>query len=139
LSRRSLLAISAAAAAAAATVGAPGAVGQAATADDPDAFLLDLCAQWEAHRREYDNACAALERAEVDAFDRHSDPDWPMTVRKVDADPAYRAADARCLSLIDRSHDPFQAIGKARATTLKGLMAKARITASQCLEEGGIE
>ncbi len=140
LSRRALLAISAAASAGA-LVGSPVAAATAsgALAADPDAPLLDLCAQWQAHRREFDSADAAYERAEAAAFNKYRSADWADTVRKVHADPDYRDASSRVAGLVGREHHLFQAIGEARATTLRGLMAKARITAGACLEEGGIE
>ncbi len=138
MSRRSLLAISAAAAAGAASVGTSGALAQA-IAPNPDAALLELCSQWEAHRLDYDKSSNELCDVEEAAVDKYQHLGMPALWAEVHRDPAYIEADQRVTDLVRRSHELFETIGQMRAVTMEGIMAKARVTASECLEEGGIE
>ncbi len=141
LSRRSLLAISAAAVAGTAAVGTSEALAKAATAHDPDAALMDLCAQWEALRLEWYKACEVFQDAEEAACNKYCPLglDIPSFWDKVHREPAYIEADERSDELTRALHPLYQAIGQTPAVTMRGIMAKARVTASECLEEGGIE
>ncbi len=138
LSRRALLAISAAAAAGTASGTTSGALAQA-IAPNPDAPLLELCSQWEAHRLEYHRSSDELSDAEGAAVAKHRHLGMPALWAEVDRDPAYREADKRSKAIVRRMHPLYQTIGQTRAVTMKGVMAKARVTASECFEEGGIE
>ncbi len=143
MSRRSLLAISAAAVAGTAAVGTAGALAQAgpqmAVGPDPDAALIDLCAQWEALRLDYDATGHAFEVAEAAAVEKYLHLGMPALWAEVHRDPAYREADERSSDIVSRMHTLYQAIGQTWAVTMKAIMAKARITASECFEDGGIE
>ncbi len=110
LSRRALLAISAAAVAGTASCSTSGALAKA-IAPSPDAALLELCSQWEALRREYYKSSDELGEAEEAAVDKHRDLGMPALWAEVDRDPAYREADERVRDLVDRSHELFQTIG----------------------------
>ncbi len=138
LSRRALLAISAAAAAGTASGTTSGALAQA-IAPNPDAPLLELCSQWEAHRLEYHRSSDELSDAEGAAVAKHRHLGMPALWAEVDRDPTYREAKKRVRDLVDRSHELFQTIGKMRAVTIEGIMAKARVTAGECMSDGGIE
>ena len=138
LSRRSLLAISAAAAAGAASSSPSGALAQA-IAPNPDAPLLELCSQWEAHRLEYHRSSNELSNAEGAAVDKHRHLGMPALWAEVDRDPAYIEADQRVTNLVRRSRELFETIGQMRAVTMEGIMAKARVTLGECFEDGGID
>ncbi len=53
--------------------------------------------------------------------------------------PDYIEADERTDDLVRKSRPLFRAVGQMRAVTLEGIMAKARVTAGECLDEGGID
>ena len=105
----------------------------------PDALLVDLCAQWEALRVAWNVACEDFRVAEKTAVEKYRDLGTPALWAEVYRDPAYREADRRSKAIVRRMHPLYQTIGQTRAVTMKGIMAKARITASECFEEGGIE
>jgi hypothetical protein len=119
-------------------VGTSGALAQAIT-PNPDAALIELCAQFEALRLEFRRACDDREAAEQAAFDKYSHLGFPDVWGEVHHDPAYAEADERTTDLVRRTHPLFQAIGRMRAVTMEGIMAKARVTAGECLGDGGIE
>ncbi len=106
---------------------------------DPDALLVDLCAQWEALRVAWNVACEDFRVAEVAAVEKYRPLGMPALWAEVERDPAYREADKRSKAIVRRMHPLYQTIGQTRAVTMKGIMAKARITASECFEDGGIE
>jgi hypothetical protein len=115
-----------------------GALAQA-VAPNPDANLIALCAQFEALRAEFHRACTDLGNAEAAAFEKHRHLGFPGVWGEVHRDPAYIEADERTDDLVSMSRPLFDTIGQMRAVTMEGIMAKARVTASECLEEGGIE
>ena len=133
LSRRALLAISAAAAAGTASCTPMGALAQAA-APNPDAALLELCSQWEAVRRECQTADDAFNVAEAAAVEKHEHLGMPALWSEVFRDPAYQEAEEWRRAGVARSHVLFQEIAQTRAVTLKGVMAKANVTLGECLE-----
>jgi hypothetical protein len=106
---------------------------------DPDALLVDLCAQWEALRVAWNVACEDFRVAEKTAVAKYHHLDVPALWAEVERDPAYREADKRSKAIVRRMHPLYQTIGQTRAVTMKGIMAKARVTASECFEDGGIE
>jgi hypothetical protein len=141
VSRRALLAVSAAALAGSAVPASAAAASTTfeALAENPDAHLIGLCKQWEAHRQEFDAATLALSDAEEAAVDKHQDLRMPALWSEVHADSAYRETGRRVSDLVSRSHSLYQEIGQTRAVTLAGLLAKARVTAGECRDDGGIE
>ncbi len=106
---------------------------------DPDALLVDLCAQWEALRVAWNVACEDFRGAEAAAVEKYRHLGMPALWAEVERDPAYREADKRSKAIVRRMHPLYQTIGQTRAVTMKGIMAKARVTASECFEDGGIE
>ena len=105
-----------------------------AASPDPDAALIALCAEWEAHRREYDTASKAYCAAEEAAVDKHAGLGMPALWAEVHADPAYKAAHRRVDKIVSKSHVLFAEIAQARAVTMKGVMAKANVVLGECLE-----
>ncbi len=101
---------------------------------DPDALLVDLCAQWEALRVAWNVACEDFRVAEVAAVEKYRHLGMPALWAEVDRDPAYREAKRRTSKLVRRSHVLFDEIAQTRAVTLQGVMAKANVTLSECLE-----
>ncbi len=138
LSRRALLAISAAAVAGTASCSTSGALAKA-IAPSPDAELIALCAQLEALRAELHKAGLDFGNAEQAAFDKHRHLGFPDVWGEVHRDPAYMDADSRTNELVRKTHPLFRAVGQMRAVTLEGIMAKARVTAGECLDEGGVD
>jgi hypothetical protein len=110
-----------------------------ATAPNPDAPLIELCVQFEALRVEFHKSCQDLGEAEGAAAGKHRHLGTPALWVEVNRDLAYREAKRRTEDIVRRTHALFEAIGQMRATTMEGIMAKARVTASECFVEGGIE
>jgi hypothetical protein len=90
-------------------------------------------------RAEFYRACTDLGNAEQAAFDGHEHLGFPEVWTEVHRDPAYIEADERTTDLVRKTHPLFKNIGQMRAVTIEGILAKARVTAGECLEDGGIE
>jgi len=84
-------------------------------------------------------ACEDFRVAEESSVEKHCHMEIPAMWVEVGRDPAYQDADKRTTDIVRQMHSLYQTIGQTRAVTMKGIMAKARVTASECIEEGGIE
>ena len=72
--------------------------------------------------------------AEQATFDEYKHLEFPNVWGMIHANPVYQDADRRSTDAVRRSRVLFQKIAQARAVTLKGVMAKARIVLGESLE-----